>query len=86
MELNDTFIGYRIYLAFIFTSLIFRNYLFNLFKKTSTLLGPQSNAKNSHLNQPVVLNRIKLLGTQVLTLVKPRFSQVFKVFKHKFSN
>jgi hypothetical protein len=39
MELCDTFATYKLYFSFTFAGLLYRNYLFSLFKSNLTLLG-----------------------------------------------
>ena len=85
MELNDTFAGYRIYLAFILSGLLFKNYIFSVYTTTKVLLGRTSDSKIlSHRGGNN--NHLKLLGPQILNLVKGRFSNILKLMKSKFSN
>ena len=86
MELNDTFAGYRIYLAFILSGLLFKNYMFSVYTTTKTLLGRTSDMKTlSNRSSKLNHNTIKSLGPQVLGLIKGRFSNLTNSMKNRFS-
>ena len=51
LELNDTFTGYRIYILFLSSGLLVRNYLFTWFKNTPVFVSNLSkNIKNLSMN------------------------------------
>ena len=87
MELNDTFAGYRIYFGFIFAGLLLRNYIFSVFKQTTTLLGRGlTPSMRNPGSTPIVSNHLKTLGGQFWNVMKPRVSNLMKVLKARFFN
>ena len=51
LELIDTYVGYHIFLLFIFSSLLLRNYIFNFFKNVKCKILSSISKENQELQQ-----------------------------------
>jgi hypothetical protein len=73
MELCDTYAGYKLVFAFIFSGLLLRNYIFSIFKAAITLLG------SSQMKDKGVQNVLKQLGSTCLTGLRGALSSIRSV-------
>jgi len=81
LDFADVFVNYRLYMFFIVSGLLFRNYLFNVFKTSKTL-----DSKNLHnkVESRVVINNVKLLGSNKVQLMTVNLSTTFKYLRSRF--